>query len=56
MKILMIHWMVNENLECLFIFPVSRASNKRDFEVNSGIIFLISHENICCDPSLEPSH
>ena len=28
---------------------------RRSIEDNSTIIFPIFHENICCDPSLEPS-
>ena len=32
-----------------------RAPDKRGIEENSKIIFLFLSENICCDPSLEPS-
>ena len=34
-------------------FP--RARDKRCIEVNLMIIFLISQQNVCCNPSLEPS-
>ena len=34
---------------------VCRAPDKKDIEDNSDIFFLFLNENICCDPSLEPS-
>ena len=38
------------------VTPLIRAPDKWGIEDNSKIIFLILNENICCDPSLEPSH
>ena len=34
---------------------LARASDKRGIEDYSKIIFFMSQQNICCDPSLEPS-
>ena len=37
------------------VFYLSEVQIKEGTEDNSKIIFLISQENIWCDPSLEPS-
>ena len=39
------NWLVNAELQI-----------NRSIEDNSKIFFLFLNENICCDPSLEPSH
>ena len=35
---------------------IQSSRKKGIFDDNLGIIFLISHETICCDPSNETSH
>ena len=39
--------------QCL---SVSELQIRGGIEDNSKIIFSLFNENICCDPSLEPSH
>ena len=40
----------------IVILKNSSLQMRGGFEDNSKINFLILNENICCDPSFEPSH
>ena len=48
-------WVLSFKTVFLVRCNLDRAQDNRGIEDNSKIIFLFLNENLCCDPSLEPS-